>query len=112
MLKSVSRAIGVTTNNQAEYTAIIVALEHAIKLGAKQVELNSDSELVVFQLTGRYRVKKDTLKPLFQQVKELCARFESFKVKHIPASKTVKPLPWRISVSVGLIDFELFLLLR
>ena len=83
-MKSVSRAIGVTTNNQAEYTAIIVALAHTLKLGAKQVELNSDSELVVFQLTGRYRVKKDTQTPLFQQVKELCARFESFKVKHIP----------------------------
>jgi ribonuclease HI len=48
------------------------------------VELNSDSELVVFQLTGRYKVKKDTLQPLFQQVKDLSLRFESFKVKHIP----------------------------
>ncbi|NLL90017.1 MAG: ribonuclease HI family protein [Dehalococcoidales bacterium] len=84
LLKSVSRAIGITTNNQAEYMAIIVALEQAIRLGAKHVELNSDSELVVFQLTGRYRVKKDTLKPLFQKVKELSARFESFKVKNIP----------------------------
>lgn len=64
--------------------AIIVALEQAIRLGAKHVELNSDSELVVFQLTGRYRVKKDTLKPLFQKVKELSARFESFKVRNIP----------------------------
>ncbi len=53
-------------------------------MGAKQVELNSDSELVVFQLTGRYRVKKDTLLPLFQQVKELSSHFESFKVRHIP----------------------------
>ena len=51
------------------------------------MELNSDSELVVFQLTGRYRVKKDTLLPLFQKVKELCARFESFKVRHIPREK-------------------------
>ena len=84
LLKSVSQAIGITTNNQAEYKAIIVALEQAIRLGAKQVELNSDSELVVFQLTGRYRVKKDTLIPLFQKVKELIAHFESFKVKNIP----------------------------
>ncbi len=84
MLKSVSQAIGITTNNQAEYKAIIVALEQAITLGAKQVELNSDSELVVFQLSGRYRVKKDTLIPLFQKVKELSVCFESFKVRHIP----------------------------
>ena len=64
--------------------AIIAALEQAVKLGASHVELKSDSELVVFQLTGKYRVKKDTLIPLFQQVKELSARFESFRVKHIP----------------------------
>ncbi len=48
------------------------------------MELRSDSELIVFQLTGRYRVKKDTLLPLFQKVKELSGHFESFKVKHIP----------------------------
>ncbi len=48
------------------------------------MELKSDSELVVFQLTGKYRVKKDTLLPLFQQVKELSSHFESFKIKPIP----------------------------
>ena len=84
LLSSISRAIGKTTNNQAEYKAVIAALEQAIKLGAKQVELNSDSELMVKQLLGKYRVKKDTLQPLFAQVKELAAHFESFKVKHIP----------------------------
>ena len=63
---------------------MIAALEQAIKLGAKQVELNSDSELVVNQLNGKYRVKKDTLQPLFEQVKELAGRFESFKIKHVP----------------------------
>jgi ribonuclease HI len=84
LLASISRAIGHTTNNQAEYRAMIAALEQAVKLGARQVELNSDSELVVKQLCGRYRVKKDTLQPLFEQVKALSARFESFRVKYIP----------------------------
>ncbi len=84
LLSSVSRTIGITTNNQAEYKAVIAALEQAIKLGAIQVELNSDSELMVKQLLGKYRVKKDTLQPLFARVKELAAHFESFKVKHIP----------------------------
>lgn len=83
-MNAISKAIGVTTNNQAEYRAIIAALEQALRLGARQVELNSDSELVVNQLTGKYRVKKDTLQPLFEQVKMLAGNFESFKVRHIP----------------------------
>ncbi len=87
MLSSISRAIGKTTNNQAEYKAIIAALEQAVRLGARQVEMNSDSELVVKQLCGKYRVKKDTLQPLFEQVKELAGRFESFKVRHIPRER-------------------------
>ncbi len=84
LLGSISKAIGVTTNNQAEYRAIIAALEQALRLGAKQVELNSDSELIVNQLTGKYRVKKDTLQPLFEQVKTLAGNFESFNVSYIP----------------------------
>jgi len=80
----ISQAIGHATNNQAEYRAIIAALEEAIRLGAKQVKLNSDSELVVRQLKGRYRVKNATLKPLYLQVKQLQSRLESFTVNHIP----------------------------
>ncbi len=63
---------------------MIAALEQAVRLGARQVELNSDSELVVKQLCGRYRVKKNTLQPLFDKVKELAASFETFRVKYVP----------------------------
>jgi len=80
----ISQRIGTTTNNQAEYRAIIAALEEAIKLGATQVELNSDSELVVRQINGKYRVKKATLKPLFQQVKQLQGLLQGFTITHIP----------------------------
>ena len=59
----ISQGIGHSTNNQAEYKAIIAALEEAIRLGARQVNLNSDSELVVRQLKGEYRVKKAALNP-------------------------------------------------
>jgi len=83
-ITSISRRIGWATNNQAEYKAIIAALEKAIDLGARQVELNSDSELVVRQINGQYRVKKPALKPLYQRVKKLQNRLESFTVKHIP----------------------------
>ena len=80
----ISQAIGRTTNNQAEYRAIITALEAAIKSGARQVTLNSDSELVVRQVRGQYRVKNAALKPLHRQVKQLQSQLESFILNHIP----------------------------
>ena len=80
----ISQGIGHSTNNQAEYKAIITALKEAIRLGARQVNLNSDSELVVRQLKGRYRVKNAALKPLCQQVKQLQSHLESFTINYIP----------------------------
>jgi len=84
LLARVSQRIGITTNNQAEYRAIIVALEKAIGLGAKHVTLNSDSELAVKQIIGRYRVKKAELKPLYQRVKQLQGLLEGFTITYIP----------------------------
>ena len=80
----ISQRIGTATNNQAEYRAVIAALEKAIKLGATHVNLYSDSELVVRQISGRYRVKNATLKPLYQQVKHLQGLLEGLTVTHIP----------------------------
>ena len=80
----ISRHIGSTTNNQAEYHAIITALQKAVSLGVKQVEIRSDSELVVRQLTGAYRVKNAALKPLYQQVRKLLSSFESSSISGIP----------------------------
>ena len=84
LLATISRSIGRATNNQAEYRAVIAALEKAIKLGARQIELNLDSELVVKQVTGRYRVKNEALKPLFDRVKKLLGSLEGFSIRHIP----------------------------
>lgn len=83
-LARLSRRIGVTTNNQAEYRALIAALEKAVSLGARRVSVHSDSELVVRQVTGRYRVKNAELKPLFQKVKRLQAGLDGFSIRHIP----------------------------
>ncbi len=83
-LARISQRIGKTTNNQAEYRALIAALEKAVQLGARRVSVYSDSELVVRQITGRYRVKKAELKPLFQKVTQLQSRLESFSIGHIP----------------------------
>jgi ribonuclease HI len=84
VISRISRRIGRATNNQAEYQAIITALEEAVRLGAGEVDIKSDSELVVKQLKGRYRVKKATLRPLYQEVVKLIGSLEAFTITHIP----------------------------
>ena len=86
----ISQRIGITTNNQAEYRAVIAALGEAIKLGVTHVKLNSDSELVVRQISGKYRVKNANLKPLYQKVKQLQSSFEGFTVTHIPREQNAE----------------------
>ncbi len=84
LVASISQSIGQATNNQAEYRAIIAALEEVLSLGAANIELNSDSELVVKQVKGQYRVRKEALRPLYQRVKQLQGSLKGFKIKHIP----------------------------
>jgi len=79
----ISRQLENTTNNQAEYRAVIAALEEASRLGASDVHLNSDSELVVRQLTGKYKVKDELLKPLYRQVLSLIPRFHGVNIRHV-----------------------------
>lgn len=79
--------LGQTTNNVAEYTAICKALEAAKKIGAKQLMVFSDSELLVKQVNGEYRVKSEQIRPLFQQAVNLLGQFESWKVQHITREK-------------------------
>jgi len=75
--------LGETTNNVAEYSAMLHSLKVADELGAKCVELLSDSQLMVRQMTGQYRVKNAGLKPLHAEAKELAARFDKFKITHV-----------------------------
>ena len=84
LIASISRRIGKATNNQAEYRAVIAALEEAAKLDAGQVDIKMDSELVVKQITGEYRVKSAALKPLYLQAKQLQGVLGSFTITHIP----------------------------
>ena len=90
LVASISRRIGQATNNQAEYRAIIAALEEATRLGAEEVDIKSDSELVVKQINGRYRVKRKTLKPLYQQVKQLISPLAGFTITHIPREQNIE----------------------
>lgn len=75
--------IGRATNNVAEYHGAIAAVEAALERGATELELRLDSELIVRQLEGRYRVKNQQLRPLFDQLSALVDRFDSFQPTHV-----------------------------
>jgi ribonuclease HI len=76
-------SIGKATNNVAEYKAVVAALEHARRWKVSRVHLFMDSELIVRQLHGVYRVKSPDLRPLFQQAVFLSKDLKEFKVKHV-----------------------------
>ncbi len=84
LVATVSRTIGRATSNQAEYRALIAALEKAAELGAQRVDVCLDSELVVRQLQGRYRVKNEALRPLYLCVTELLGGFAGFTIAAVP----------------------------
>jgi phosphoribosylglycinamide formyltransferase-1 len=79
--------LGSTTNNVAEYTALIKALEATEKIGAEQLTVFSDSELLVRQINGQYKVKSEQIKPLFQKAAGLLEQFNNWNVKHITREK-------------------------
>ena len=84
ILGEIAQGIGETTNNVAEYTAVIEGLSLAQELGAKTVTLRSDSQLLINQLTGRYRVKSEHLQPLHRRARSLGAGFERITFEHVP----------------------------
>ena len=69
VVDELAERIGVATNNVAEYRAVLLAISRAAELGADEVELINDSELVAKQLTGAYKVKHPAMKPLYQQAR-------------------------------------------
>jgi ribonuclease HI len=75
--------LGNTTNNVAEYTALVKALEAAADLGLKRVSVFSDSELLVKQMNGEYRVKHPDLQPLYRDARELVKEFETVSLAHV-----------------------------
>src|SRR3954451_6431122 len=81
-LVTLGKFIGRCTNNVAEYRALITALEEAKKLGAKKITIRGDSELIIRQMTGQYRVKHPDLQPLHAKAQELMHGFASAKIEH------------------------------
>lgn len=75
--------LGQTTNNIAEYTGMVKALEHARELGARKLVVNSDSELMVKQMNGQYRVKNEGLLPLYKKATDLRKQFDAVVFKHV-----------------------------
>ena len=82
-VKELKHFLGVASNNEAEYQAAILALEKAFELGAKHVILHLDSELVVRQLKGEYRVREPHLKDLHRRASEALNRFSRYSILHI-----------------------------
>ncbi|MBN2885015.1 ribonuclease HI family protein [Patescibacteria group bacterium] len=80
----VSLFLGIATNNQAEYKALLAGLEKALELKAEEVECYLDSELVVKQINHEYKVKNKELAPLFLQVYNISTKFKKTKFIHIP----------------------------
>ena len=86
-LQAKAYILGRATNNVAEYTSLVRALEAAKEIGAEQIIVFSDSELLVKQINGQYRVKSELIKPLYEQSISLLGRFKSWKVRHITRDK-------------------------
>jgi len=87
VVKNISKFIGNTTNNVAEYTALIYGLQEALILRADEVIINTDSELLAKQLSKEYKTKDAGLKPLYEQVSHLLTGFKKYEIKHIDRSE-------------------------
>jgi ribonuclease HI len=79
-----SAAIGIATNNVAEYRGLVAGMEAALALGARTLEVRMDSELLVRQVIGRYRVKNPGLIPLHRRVLALRSQFDEVVFRHVP----------------------------
>jgi ribonuclease HI len=84
IVAEIAQPLGRATNNVAEWTAVLLALEEALRLGATHVDLRMDSQLVARQIAGIYRVKHPDLQPLHRQVMQLLARIGGYSVGHVP----------------------------
>ncbi len=79
-----ARELGETTNNEAEYAALLAAVTEARELGYTEVEAVGDSQLVVEQVKGNWRCKADNLRPLLHQVNDVVESFDGFRIRHVP----------------------------
>ncbi len=84
IVAKIGKFLGESTNNVAEYTGLILGLKRAKAMGIKELEVYSDSELLVKQLAGDYAVKAEHLRPLHEEARSLLGGFADIQVRHIP----------------------------
>jgi ribonuclease HI len=90
VLEEVAERIGVASNNVAEYRALLRGLERAAALGAREVEIVGDSELVARQLTGAYKVKHPSMKPLYEQAIAALRGFDRWRIRSVPRAENAR----------------------
>jgi ribonuclease HI len=82
-----ARFLGEATNNQAEYIALVEGLSQGVEMGFSDISIRMDSELIVKQIKGEYRVKNHGIKPHYKKAVELLNKLESYSIEHIPREK-------------------------
>jgi len=87
VVAEVVRYLGETTNNQAEYKALIFALEEAMRLGATELAIYADSELMVKQVRGEYKVKNEGIKPLHDEIRRALREIGRYTIEHLPRER-------------------------
>ena len=90
VLDELAETIGVATNNVAEYRAVLKGLERARALGAEEVEIVNDSELVARQLTGAYKVKHPAMKPLYAEAIAALRGFAGWRIRSVPRAENAR----------------------
>lgn len=90
LLEEVAEAIGEATNNVAEYRALLLGLERARALGADEVEVVNDSELVAKQLQGLYKVKHPAMRALFLDATKALRSFSSWSIRSVPRAQNAR----------------------
>jgi ribonuclease HI len=87
VLDELGERIGVATNNVAEYKALLRGIERAAALGATEIQVVNDSELVAKQLTGAYKVKHPAMKPLYEQAISALRGFDAWRIRSVPRAQ-------------------------
>ncbi len=90
VLDEIAERIGTATNNVAEYRALLRGVERAAALGAREVEIVNDSELVAKQITGAYRVKHPSMKPLYAEAIAALRSFDRWRVRSVPRAQNAR----------------------
>ena len=89
-LDTLSQSIGETTNNVAEYQALLAALQYVLDHNGGRLKIYCDSELIVRQMQGRYRVRSADLLPLYERAREMVRRLDRFGIEHIPRERNAE----------------------